>query len=32
MLQGRLEEEVIPLMLEGAEQLSMKFGYSRAYA
>ncbi len=32
MLQGRLEEEVIPSMLEGAEQLSMKFGYSRAYA
>lgn len=32
MLQGRLEEEVIPSMLEGAEQLSMKFGYSRVYA
>jgi len=32
MLQGRLEDEVIPSMLEGAEQLSMKFGYSRAYA
>ncbi len=31
MLQGRLEDEVIPSMLEGAEQLSMKFGYSRAY-
>lgn len=32
MLQERLENEVIPCMLEGAEQLSMKFGYSRAYA
>ena len=32
MLQERLEEEVIPSMLEGAEQLSMKFGYTRAYA
>ncbi len=32
MLQDRLEKEVIPCMLEGAEQLSMKFGYSRAYA
>lgn len=32
MLQDRLEKEVIPCMLEGAELLSMKFGYSRAYA
>ena len=27
MVQDRLENEVIPSMLEGAEQLSMKFGY-----
>lgn len=32
MLQGRLEKVVIPCMLEGGELLSMKFGYSRAYA
>lgn len=32
MLQGRLENEIIPSMLAGAEQLSMKFGYSRVYA
>jgi DNA-binding IclR family transcriptional regulator len=32
MLQDRLDKVVIPCMLEGAEQLSMKFGYSRAYA
>lgn len=32
MLQDRLEKEVIPCMIDGAEQLSMKFGYSRAYA
>ncbi|MHB8121394.1 MAG: IclR family transcriptional regulator [Desulfuromonadaceae bacterium] len=32
ILQDRLEKEIIPCMLEGAEQLSMKFGYSRAYA
>lgn len=32
MMQERLEKEVIPCMQEGAEQLSMKFGYSRAYA
>ncbi|MDD2853168.1 MAG: IclR family transcriptional regulator [Desulfuromonadaceae bacterium] len=32
MLQDRLEKEVIPCMLEGAELLSMKFGYSRSYA
>ncbi|MDD2366825.1 MAG: IclR family transcriptional regulator [Desulfuromonadaceae bacterium] len=32
MLHDRLEKEVIPCMLEGAEQLSMKFGYSKAYA
>lgn len=30
MLQERLEQVVIPCMLEGGEQLSMKFGYSRA--
>ncbi len=27
MLQDRLEQEVIPSMLQGAEELSMKFGY-----
>ncbi len=32
MLQERLEKEVIPCMIEGAEALSLKFGYSRAYA
>jgi len=32
MLQDRLDKEVIPCMMEGAEQLSMKLGYSRAYA
>ncbi|MDD2899223.1 MAG: IclR family transcriptional regulator [Desulfuromonadaceae bacterium] len=32
MLQERLEQEVIPSMLEGGELLSMKFGYSRAYS
>lgn len=32
MIQGRLDLEVIPMMLEGAEQLSLKFGYTRAYA
>lgn len=32
MLQDRLEKEVIPCMIEGAEELSMKFGYSRVYA
>jgi len=32
ILHDRLEKEIIPCMLEGAEQLSMKFGYSRAYA
>ncbi|MDD2541125.1 MAG: IclR family transcriptional regulator [Desulfuromonadaceae bacterium] len=32
MLQDRLEKEVIPCMMEGAEQLSMKFGYTRCYA
>lgn len=31
MLQDRLDQEVIPSMLEGAETLSMKFGYTRAY-
>ncbi len=30
MLQDRLEKVIIPGMLEGGEQLSMKFGYSRA--
>jgi DNA-binding IclR family transcriptional regulator len=30
MLQERLEQVIIPCMLEGGEQLSMKFGYSRA--
>lgn len=29
MLQERLEQVIIPCMLEGGEQLSMKFGYSR---
>lgn len=32
MLQDRLDNVVIPCMLEGADALSMKFGYSRAYA
>lgn len=32
MLQERLDLEVIPMMLKGAEQLSLKFGYTRAYA
>lgn len=32
MIQERLEREVIPCMLEGAEVLSCKFGYTRAYA
>lgn len=32
MLQDRLDNVVIPCMLEGAEALSMKFGYSRTYA
>ena len=31
MLHDRLEKEVIPCMMEGAEQLSMKFGYSKSY-
>lgn len=30
MLAGRLEHEIIPSMLEGAELLSGKFGYARA--
>jgi DNA-binding IclR family transcriptional regulator len=30
MLAGRLESEIIPSMLEGAEMLSEKFGYARA--
>lgn len=29
MLQDRLEQEIIPSMLEGAEELSMKFGYMK---
>lgn len=29
MLQDRLENEIIPSMLEGAEVLSMKFGYAK---
>ena len=32
MVQDRLEKELIPSMLEGAELLSMKFGYSRVPA
>lgn len=32
MLQGRLEKEIIPSMLEGAEELSMKFGYMKISA
>jgi hypothetical protein len=29
MLQERLEQEIIPSMIEGAEELSMKFGYMK---
>ncbi|BCS54453.1 IclR family transcriptional regulator [Geobacter sp. SVR] len=32
MLQDRLEQEIIPSMLEGAEVLSMKFGYAKIHA
>jgi DNA-binding IclR family transcriptional regulator len=32
MLPERLDGEVIPALLLAGEQLSMKFGYSRAYA
>lgn len=32
MLQGRLEKEIIPSMMEGAEILSMKFGYAKIAA
>ena len=32
MLQERLEQEIIPSMLEGAEELSMKFGYMKISA
>jgi len=32
MLQERLEQEIIPSMLEGAEILSMKFGYTKIHA
>lgn len=31
-LMDRLDREVIPLMVESAERLSMKFGYSKAFA
>jgi DNA-binding IclR family transcriptional regulator len=29
MAASRLENEIIPSMLDGAEMLSMKFGYAR---
>ncbi|MEI7817347.1 MAG: IclR family transcriptional regulator [Desulfuromonadales bacterium] len=32
MLQDRLEQEIIPSMIEGAEELSMKFGYMKITA
>lgn len=32
MLPERLDDEVIPALIAGGEELSMKFGYSRAYA
>lgn len=32
LVSERLEQEIIPSMLEGAEQLSGQFGYTRAYA
>lgn len=32
LMSERLEQEIIPSMLEGAEQLSGQFGYTRAYA
>jgi len=32
MLQERLEKEIIPSMMEGAEMLSMKFGYAKIAA
>ena len=32
LLSDRLETEIIPSMLQEAEMLSMKFGYTRAYA
>jgi DNA-binding IclR family transcriptional regulator len=32
MLQERLEQEIIPSMLEGSEELSMKFGYAKIHA
>jgi hypothetical protein len=32
MLQDRLELEIIPSMLEGAEELSTKFGYAKIHA
>jgi DNA-binding IclR family transcriptional regulator len=30
MLADRLEEEIVPSLLEGAEMLSLKFGYAKA--
>jgi DNA-binding IclR family transcriptional regulator len=32
MLQERLEREIIPSMLKGSEELSMKFGYAKIHA
>lgn len=32
MLQDRVEQEIIPSMLAGAEELSMKFGYAKIHA
>jgi len=32
MLQDRLEREIIPSMLEGSEELSLKFGYAKLHA
>ena len=31
MLQDRLEQEIIPSMLEGSEELSLKFGYAKIH-
>lgn len=30
MLAGRIEYEIVPSLVEGAELLSMKFGYAKA--
>lgn len=30
MVAGRIENEIIPSLVEGAELLSMKFGYAKA--